>query len=190
MDNVVDRLHEAIKLYLTDITRRESLGDADARRWSDIMAFTTNLEHVGDIIDKNLMELAAKRIKNNYRFSAEGMAEISELHAQVLENLRLAMSVFMSGDKAVARRLLAEKTRFRDRERQCAENHIERLRQGKLESIETSALHLDVLRDLKRINSHITSVAYPILEQAGELADSRLRQTEDDQAAAANGSAR
>jgi phosphate:Na+ symporter len=190
MDNVVDRLHEAIKLYLTDITRRESLGDADARRWSDIMAFTTNLEHVGDIIDKNLMELAAKRIKNNYRFSAEGMAEISELHAQVLENLRLAMSVFMSGDKAVARRLLAEKTRFRDRERQCAENHIERLRQGKLESIETSALHLDVLRDLKRINSHITSVAYPILEQAGELADSRLRQTEDEPATSAHGSAR
>jgi len=190
MDNVVDRLHEAIKLYLTDITRRESIGDADARRWSDIMAFTTNLEHVGDIIDKNLMELAAKRIKNAYKFSDEGMAEITELHAQVLENLRLAMSVFMSGDRNMARRLLAEKTRFRDRERQCAENHIERLRQGKIESIETSALHLDVLRDLKRINSHITSVAYPILEQAGELADSRLRRNEGENAAEIHGAAR
>ncbi|MBM3558027.1 MAG: Na/Pi cotransporter family protein, partial [Alphaproteobacteria bacterium] len=179
MDDTVDKLHEAIKLYLTEITRREEgLGDVDSRRWSEIMAFTTNLEHIGDIVDKNLMELASKRIKNGYRFSEEGFAEIAALHGRVIENLRLAMSIFMSGDTAIARRLLEEKTRFRESERQAAESHLERLRQGKVQSIETSALHLDVLRDLKRINSHITAVAYPILEAAGALAESRLKPTE------------
>jgi phosphate:Na+ symporter len=64
---------------------------------------------------------------------------------------------------------------FRARERRLTERHLERLRSGKPESIETSSLHLDVLRDLKRINSHLTSVAYPILEAAGELSESRLR---------------
>ena len=52
---------------------------------------------------------------------------------------------------------------------------IGRLRDGLPETIETSALHLDVLRDLKRINAHLTTVAYPILEETGELRGSRLR---------------
>jgi phosphate:Na+ symporter len=76
----------------------------------------------------------------------------------------------------MARQLLSEKVAFRDRERLAAEKHLDRLRSGRVESIETSSLHLDILRDLKRINSHLTSVAYPILEQAGELRASRLRE--------------
>jgi phosphate:Na+ symporter len=93
----------------------------------------------------------------------------------VLENLKLAMAVFIAADVKMARQLLSEKVNFRERERQLAERHLDRLRSGRAESIETSSLHLDILRDLKRINSHLTSVAYPILEQAGELRESRLR---------------
>jgi phosphate:Na+ symporter len=61
MDNIVDRLDEAIKLYVTKITR-ESLDERDGRRAMEIIAFTINLEHIGDIIDKNLVELAVKKI--------------------------------------------------------------------------------------------------------------------------------
>jgi phosphate:Na+ symporter len=172
-DNVVDRLHEAIKFYLTQVSR-ESLGEADSRRCMEMIAYTTNLEHVGDIIDKNLIELAAKKIKNRLRFSDEGFAEIVDIHTQVLATLQLSLAVFMQGDPVQARRLLEEKTLMRERERLAAEHHLERLKSGRLESIETSSLHLDILRDLKRINSHLTSVAYPILEQTGELNRSRL----------------
>jgi phosphate:Na+ symporter len=172
-DDVVDALHEAIKLYLTRLSG-ESMDDEQRRRCIETIAFTTNLEHIGDIIDKNLMELAAKRIRRQMRFSAEGMAEIRAMHARLIDNLRLAMGVFMSGDVRTARRLLQEKEQFRDLERAASENHFNRLRAGRVESMESSALHLDVIRDFKRINSHITSVAYPILEQAGELRSSRL----------------
>ena len=173
-DDVVDRLHEAIKLYLTQVSR-EPLGEVDGKRAMDIIAFTTNLEHVGDIIDKNLMEMAVKKIKNRLHFSTEGFQEICTLHSEAMEHLQLAMSVFISGDITMARKLLSEKIEFRDRERQMTEQHLLRLRSGRAESIETSSLHLDILRDLKRINSHLTSVAYPILEAAGELSESRLR---------------
>ena len=178
MDDVIDRLHEAIKLYLTEITRGGPLSEAESRRWSEIMAFAINLEHVGDIIDKNLMELAGKRIRNNYHFSDEGLREITDMHGHVLESLQIAMSVFMSGDIAMARRLLERKPAFRDLERKMADSHLARLRDRRPETIETSALHLDILRDLKRINSHLTSVAYPILDAAGELVDSRLKRAE------------
>jgi phosphate:Na+ symporter len=172
-DNVVDRLHEAIKLYVTQVTR-ESLEEPDNRRCMEIIAYTTNLEHVGDIIDKNLVELAVKKIKNRLRFSQEGLAEIGDIHASVLDALKLSLAVFMQGDPAQARRLIEHKTEMRERERAAAEHHLERLKSGRQESIETSSLHLDILRDLKRIHSHLTSVAYPILEATGELKRSRL----------------
>ena len=174
MDNAVDQLDQAIKLYVTKITR-EQLEGQDAQRATEIIAFTINLEHIGDIIDKNLMELAAKKIKRKLSFSKEGAAELAEFHRRVVDNLKLAQSVFMSGDTKVARRLLEEKVVIRDLERAAADNHLARLRDGRPESIETSSLHLDVLRDLKRIHSHICAVAYPVLEAAGELQPSRLK---------------
>ena len=89
----------------------------------------------------------------------------------------------MSGDITVARQLIAEKATLRTAELAAAESHIARLREGRPESIESSSLHLDVLRDLKRIHSHICSVAYPVLERAGALQPSRLRVVDSDQAA-------
>jgi phosphate:Na+ symporter len=174
MDNAVDQLHESIKLYVTEITR-ESLDSTHAQRAMEIIAFSINLEHIGDIVDKNLMELAAKKLKNRYKFSTEGAAELQAFHRRVADNLQLAMGIFMSGDVAIARRLLAEKVQIREAERSAAENHLARLRDGRPESVETSSLHLDVLRDLKRIHSHICSVAYPVLEATGELEPSRLK---------------
>jgi phosphate:Na+ symporter len=173
-DNVVDELHEAIKLYLVKVSKAE-MSEEESRRYVEIITFTTNLEHVGDIIDKNLMELAAKKIKNRYTFSNEGLEEIRQFHARVMDNMRLAFNVFATRDVTLARRLLAEKATTRAAELAAADSHFARLREGRPESIETSAIHLDVMRDLKRINGHLTSVAYPILEVAGELSDSRLR---------------
>ena len=183
-DNAVDDLHEAIKLYLVKVSKAE-MTEEESRRYVEILTFTTNLEHVGDIIDKNLMELATKKIKNRYTFSPEGLEEIRRFHARVMDNMRLAFNVFATRDVTLARRLLAEKATTRAAELAAADSHFARLREGRPESIETSAIHLDVMRDLKRINGHLTSVAYPILEVAGELRDSRLREREAAQASGA-----
>jgi phosphate:Na+ symporter len=177
MDDAVDRLDEAVKLYITRLTR-ESLGERDGRRAMEIISFSINLEHVGDIIDKNLMDSAAKKIKRKIVFSKAGAAELESFHREVCDNLKLAFSVFMSGDVATARQLVAEKTTLREKEFAAAESHLARLREGRSESLESSSLHLDILRDLKRIHSHICSVAYAVLERAGELQPSRLKEIE------------
>jgi phosphate:Na+ symporter len=177
MDNIVDRLDEATKLYITKLTR-ESLDEREGARAMEIVAFAINLEHIGDIIDKNLMELAAKKIKHKYEFSKEGAAELEAFHKRTLENLKLAFSVFINQDVPTARKLIEEKTQLRTAELGSADSHLARLREGRPESIETSSLHLDVLRDLKRIHSHICSVAYPVLEAAGELQPNRLKDAE------------
>ena len=168
MDDVVDRLDEAIKLYVTRVTR-ESLDDPDGRRAMEIISFAINLEHIGDIIDKHLLEIAVKKIKYKFDFSKEGAAELTAFYNGIIDNLKLAFCVFMNQDVRIARTLIEEKTRLRTTELAYAESHLARLRAGLPESIETSSLHLDVLRDLKRVYSHVCSVAYPVLEAAGEL---------------------
>jgi len=169
MDNGVDGLYEAIKLYITKLTRG-SLDEREGKRAMEIISFAINLEHIGDIIDKNLSELATKKIKRRFQFSPEGADELSAFHKRIMESLRIAFGVFMSGDVNEARKLLAEKAVLRNTELAATERHLDRLREGRPETLETTSLHLDVLRDLRRIHSHICSVAYPVLEASGELA--------------------
>jgi len=173
-DDAVDKLHEAIKLYLMKISSA-GMSDEDSRRFVEILTFTTNLEHIAETIGEHLMELAAKKIRHKFAFSHEGLDELRQIHGRVRDNMRLAFNVFTLRDVRLARKLLNEKPLLREAEVHSANSHFARLRAGRAESIETSAIHLDIIRDLKRINSHLTSVAYPILEAAGELLESRLR---------------
>jgi len=175
MDNVLDRLDTAIKEYLTSLDT-DSLDDADHRRLSEILAFTTNLEHAGDIVEKSLMPLAAKRIKRGVSFSQAGRDEIRDMIERLISNVRAAAAVFMTEDPRAARQLLGEKEIFREIEARTTEEYFGRARAGRAENIEMSKLLLDIVRDLKRVNAHLAAAAYPILEGRGELLPSRLKQ--------------
>jgi phosphate:Na+ symporter len=139
------------------------------------VSFTINMEHIGDGIERVLIDIEDKKIRKSRSFSEAGMAEIVHIHERLLANLRLGMSVFLDGHVRDAQKLLEEKARFRDLEHEYAANHIARLQDNTAQSIETSSLHLDMLSELKRINSHICSIAYPILESKGALTATRLR---------------
>jgi phosphate:Na+ symporter len=177
MDDTVDELYSAIKFYLTQISR-EALSEREGRRWTDIVSFTINMEQIGDIIERVLQDIEDKKIRKNRSFSDAGMAEIIHLHERLTSNLRLGMSVFLDGHVRDAKKLLEEKARFRDLEHEYAASHITRLQDNTAQSIETSSLHLDLISDLKRINSHICSIAYPILESAGALRKTRIRNSQ------------
>jgi phosphate:Na+ symporter len=176
LDDTVDDLYSEIKFYLTQISR-EALSEREGRRWTDIVSFTINMEQIGDIVERVLQDVEDKKIRKGRSFSEAGMAEIVHLHERLIANLRLAMSVFLDGRVGDAQRLLQEKAAFRDLEHEYAANHIARLRDNTAQSIETSSLHLDLISELKRVNSHICSSAYPILESAGVLAATRLRES-------------
>jgi len=175
MDDVIDRLNGAIKAYLTSLDP-EAMTEADHRRTAEILAFATNMENAGDVVDKNLMALASKRIKRGLAFSREGQRELTDMMDRLQANLRAAAALFLTADVRAARLLAAEKEIFRDMEALSTRQHFERLRGGRIETAETGALHLDVLRDLTRINGHlVAAAAYPVLEGQGELLASRLR---------------
>ena len=170
----VDTLHQAIKLYVARLSQTE-MGEGDARRASEVISYAINLEHIGDIVESGLADIAVKKARKNLSFSTEGMAELAEFYLHTRENLRMAQAIFLSRDEGLARQLVDRKVLSRKLEAVSAERHLQRVRDRRVEALETSTIHLDVLRDLKRINAHLASVSYPILENLGLLRESRLR---------------
>jgi len=171
LEKAVDQAQSEIKLYLAKI---DYTGEDEAQRGHELSNFAINLEYVGDAITKTLLKLAETRRDQKLSFSPEGWRELNELHHRVLANMKLALNVLVSKDRESARQLLMEKAAVSSAERESYGQHLNRLRSGTAQSVETSNIHLETVRALKTINSLFASVAYPILQQSGDLLDSRL----------------
>lgn len=177
MDDEVNQRHTDIKLFIARINRGD-LTEDEAKRSLELAAMAIDFEAIGDLIAKNLLAQADEKLQRQLRFSAEGWEELSRMHARVLANMQLALHVMVSGDLSAARQLVAEKSVLRRLERESHDRHLARLRSGQAESMETSDLHLEVVRSLKEINSLVVKVAYPILTRNGDLLESRLTREE------------
>jgi phosphate:Na+ symporter len=173
MDDEVNRRHSDIKLFIAQVNRGQ-LTEEEARHGLELAGLAIDFEAIGDIIAKNLLSLAEEKARLRLRFSKEGWGEMNALHARVMSNLQIALNVLISGDLESARQLVAEKAILRRMEKESHDRHLARLRTGAPETIDTSDIHLEVVRALKEINSLLVKVAYPILMERGHLLDSRL----------------
>ncbi|HKS15388.1 MAG TPA: Na/Pi cotransporter family protein [Pseudomonas sp.] len=160
-----EALYNAIKLYLAQMPR-EDLGEQDNRRWAEIIELAINLKLASDLIERMLRKVQQQKTSQRREFSEVGLQELSGLQEQLLANLRLGLSVFLSADPESARQLLREKRRFRAQERRLAHAHVSRLQRKVVQSIETSSLHLELIADMKRLNSLFCSSAYVVLGSA------------------------
>ncbi|WP_455921003.1 Na/Pi cotransporter family protein [Pseudomonas putida] len=159
----VEVLYSAIKLYLAQMPR-EDLSEQDSRRWAEIIELAINLKLASDLIERMLRKIQQQKTSQRREFSETGLEELATLHSQLMSNLRLGLSVFLSGDPESARQLLREKRRFRAQERRLAHAHVSRLQRKVVQSIETSSLHLELIADMKRLNSLFCGSAYVVLE--------------------------
>ncbi len=177
MDLLVNQYYDNVKRYLTALAR-ETLGEKESRRCNEILSFATNLEHIGDIISGDLIRnILRKKLVPGSKMSPQDRKDINNLYQPVLSTFQLSLSVFTSSDIAMARQLLARKYKFIKREKKAVMNHLQKIRDDSHYDSQLSAMQLDVLRDLRRINSYQAAVAYPILEEAGQLRSSRLRRS-------------
>jgi phosphate:Na+ symporter len=163
LNDDIEVLYNAIKLYLAQMPR-EDLSDQDNRRWAEIIELSINLELASGLIERMLRKVQQQKTSQRRSFSDVGLEELSGLHEQLMANLRLGLSVFLSGDPESARQLLREKRRFRAQERRLAHAHVSRLQRKIVQSLETSSLHLELIADMKRLNSLFCSSAYAVLE--------------------------
>lgn len=176
LDDILDKLNAAIKTYVISINP-EQLSEQDQRRLREILAFVTEIEHSGDIVDNNLLGITTKMVKRGVIFSQSEQAELLAMIDRLIANARITASLFMTGDEQGARMLVSEKVKFRSIEISATDTHFDQLQSGHIENMETSAMYIDALRNLKSINSHlVAATAYPILERNDELLSTRLRQ--------------
>ena len=160
-DDVLDNLNRSLKLYLTAIPAN-ALNEADRRRFDQVLFASTTLEHIGDIISNNLARRAGKLLKRQQSFSNGTWQDVEPIFQRVIGNVRLTASVFMTGEKRALKALLEEKQALDLLEGKAARIHLDRLRQGSVDGIETSALEIDTLHDLRQINDHLVSIAQSI----------------------------
>jgi phosphate:Na+ symporter len=172
-DDVIDRLDMAIKAYLTSLDTEE-LSTRDHRRINEVLTFAANIEQAGDTISRVLLPHITKHLKRSGAFTDGEQAELTKIIDRLAGNLRNAASILMTEDPRAARLLADEKVAFREAESKATTSHFETLRAGRLADAQRSASRLDLLRDMKLINSQIVaSAAYPILERSGQLLPSR-----------------
>ncbi|MDR7144307.1 Na/Pi cotransporter family protein [Rhizobium sp. BE258] len=174
LEKRVDSLQQEVKIYLSKLGR-EGLSEENGRRSIVIIDYAINLEHIGDIIEKGLLPQVTKKASLGLKFSEDGYEELKKLFHLTIDNLRIAQTIFVTRDFKLAKQMMEVKVEVRRMEKQSSERHLERLRDGRADSLQTSSLHLDMLRDLKRINAHIVSVAHPIMDEHGLLIESRLK---------------
>jgi phosphate:Na+ symporter len=172
LDDVLDRLNTAIRAYLTQLDP-EDLSEGDHRRLSQVLVFATNFEAAGDVVDRDVMGHAAKRLKRGRPLAEGERAAARRLLDRLAVTVRAAAAVFMTEDARAARQLAAEKEAFRDLETVATQAHFAALRGA---AGDQATLDLDLVRELKRVNGHlVAAAAYPVLEGQGELLSSRLR---------------
>ncbi len=174
LDERLNAFQGAIQSYLVDLTQTQ-LTSVEARRALEITLYVSNLEHAGDVIHLNLSDRIKAKAKEGIAFSIEEQAAFDDLCLIIHDNIRLATGVLSSGDLDGARRLIAQKDAFRKLENTVLDQHFKSGNQSKRGGLRRSALYVDMIRDLHRINSHIVSAGYPIVDAAGLLRGSRLR---------------
>ncbi|SFR92914.1 phosphate:Na+ symporter [Dyella sp. OK004] len=175
MDPWLDRLGMAIREYLADLGS-EALNEEDGERSQEILAFVINIEHIGDITANNLMEFAAKKAERGQDFSADDIQDLAAMYNLVMESLRLGLTVFLRGDLRAAQQLVARKEALWRLENEASERHIRALRERR-DGGGGGDVYLRILRDLKRIHSHLAALAYLPLERAGLLQDRLVRES-------------
>lgn len=173
LDDEVDHLHRDIKFYLAKVSQT-ALDPKSAALCQELLSAAIKLEQAADIISQNMLTRARKKQARNIDFSAEGWQELLEMHNEVVKNARLAFNLLVHADVEHARQLVSQKEVVRNMVRMSEEKHLQRLRDGNIASYDSSSIHIDTIRDLKEINALVVSIAYPVLESAGMLRQSRL----------------
>ena len=174
-EDIVDNLFDSIKLYIARILQEE-LTPTETQKALNILNFTTNMEHIGDIVNNSLMDISGKKIDKHIQFSKEGLSEIISIHEVVCSNYDLAINTFVSDDCELAKVLYEKKQELHKLEKRSVSKHLQRIGKGITDSLETSSMHIDVIRDYKRVNSLLSSVAYPILIASGEILETGWKQ--------------
>ncbi len=168
-EDYLDVLYKSITDYLTNIMR-QPLSRNEFYRSMSYMHIVNDLEHIGDIIEKDIAYIASCKITRGCRFSDAGWEEIKNMHGQLCNLMRMANVALVSNDVQLAGKVINQQPGLTRMERQLRAQHFHRLKEGAAFTVSTSALHLDLINSFLRISEHVRNICHEIIAQAnGDL---------------------
>ena len=177
LDARLNLFQSAVQTYLADLAQMTPLSKEESRRALETTLYVSNLEHAGDVIQLNLVNRIGVKIQEGLHFTADEQKSLDSLCAMIASNIKTAAAVLTSRDVEGAKKLIEQKDHFRSLEQRVIDEHFRKGAGNKKEALRRSALFIDMIRDLHRVNSHIVSAGYPIVDDAGLLRQTRLRKT-------------
>ena len=154
-DRVV-AIQVALKNYLGQIAN-ENLRDSDIDRRFNLLDYSQELVIIGMLIKRDLADAAVARSLKE--FQADDLAELENILSRTLERMQKATVLLMTQDVVMANRFIQEKEQISEHYRSVRKRHLERLVLG--QNLNTGLF--DLLNCFRRINSHLTAVAYAIV---------------------------
>ena len=162
-DNDVDQIYEACIRYIGKLSQRSLVGD-QPEQLSRFVGIANYLENIGDVIEKDLLAVAGKRIRKNMRISPVTLEKLGAISDQVGEALDKAIQALEHGDRNSALEAIESKTDINSLAEEATAHLATRLVATEPGRFEAFELEKDIIEIFRRINTHTRRIARLSLE--------------------------
>ena len=186
-DDIIDDFHQQINAYLLELGGQD-LTEEERHRCQDLLLFITNIEHAGDTLERSMTSLLKKKNSLHIDFTEYEREALDTSMKAIFKVMPLSFQVMMSEDVSSARGLIQAKHEFNTKHQTYLDGQQHRSMHAEKANPVAHSLFTDLMRDIKRLHSHFTAIAYPVLNREGELRTSRWRGYSEPKAAVASDS--
>lgn len=158
MDDQVDELDTAIKGYLTQLDE-DTMSDGQARQNFALLYIISDLEAIGDVVNRRFMTLARRRLRTGASFSEEGWQDLLNYHQLIRDALQQVIAALAAQNPTLASNFLARKEEFKHIRYELHMRHIRQIRSG-IYSTSASGIHQDLLHVINAVLTHTTNIAH------------------------------
>ena len=124
------------------------------------MNFSSQLESIGDIIDKNLCAAALKHANDVDVLDAADRADLEGLYQRVLKRMDASISVLSTRDRSLAKAFLNDGDELKEWCIQLQKNHYQRLSAVDSKAVASSEAFIDLVNVLRRISGQLNTIGH------------------------------
>jgi len=165
----VDVLHKHLVTYLANVSKLK-LNEYQTQKMIKLMDAVNDLDHIGDLIEVNMVGLGERRIEKGFKISQETQNVINTVYHVVSDALKAAVRAVVDEDKEFAMRVISMKSDLNRLVEQADMHQAQRLISEDSGKFEAYSVEVDIIEKLKRIYYHAKRMAKTVVEIEQEKA--------------------
>ncbi len=157
-DSAVDSLYGEIIRYIGKLSQR-SLVAQQSQQLNDFVGIANYLENVGDVVEKDMLPIAAKRRRLGIVVSPEAATKLRALEKVVCAAFEKAIAAIETGAAADALDVLESKAAVVELADEAAALIASRLADNKPQRLDTFQVESDIIEIYRRVNTLARRIA-------------------------------